>query len=91
MEYRCLKTLAMKLKPHISDIYDKNRIGKICWIAYKTKSGHPTMKIVKLSNLKRQEVFDTKIKTHNVDDVDVIRHSIHGYERNSLEARFSIR
>ena len=49
------------------------------------------MKIVKLSNLKRQKVFGTRIKTHSVDDVDVIRHSIYGYERNSLEARFSAR
>ena len=91
MEYSCLKTLAMKHKTHISAIYDKYRIGKTWGISYKTKSGQQTMKIVKLSNLKRQEVFGTRIKTHNVEDVDVIRHSIHGYERNSLEARFSAR
>ena len=49
------------------------------------------MKIVKLSNLKRQEVLGTDRKTHSADEVDVIRHSIHGYERNSLEARFRAR
>ena len=91
MEYSCLKTLAMKHKTHISAIYDKHRIGKTWGISYKTKSGQLTMKIVKLSNLKRQEVFGTDSKTPSADDVDVIRHSIHGYERNSLEARFSAR
>lgn len=91
MEYSCLKTLAMKHKTHISAIYDKYRIGKTWGISYKTKSGQQTMKIVKLSKLKRQEVFGAGSKTNSTEDVDVIRHSIHGYERNSLEARFSAR
>ena len=89
MEYSCLKTLAMKHNIHRSAIYDKYRIGKTWGISYKTKSGQQTMKIVKLSNLKRQGVFGTDSKTHSTDDVDVIRHSIHGYEKNSLETRFS--
>ena len=81
----------MKHKTHISAIYDKHRIGKTWGISYKTKSGQQTMKIVKLSNLKRQEVFSTNQKTHSADGIDAIRHSIHGYERNSLEARFRVR
>ena len=52
--------------------YFKYRIGKIWVISYKTKSGQQRMKIVKLSNLKRQGVFayDTP------DDLHPLEHAV---------------
>ena len=80
MEYSCLKTLANKHKTTISKLKAKYRIGQTWGIAYRTKSGLKTMKIVRFCDLKRGVEFKKS-------EVDMITDYTYLGARNSLEAR----
>ena len=80
MEYSCLKTLAKKHKTHISKVIRKCRAGKKWGISYQTNKGTRKKMIVRLSDIKRGDVFTNAV-------IDKIQDRNHHQSRNSLEKR----
>ena len=86
MEYSCLKTLAKKHKSKISKLKEKHRAGKSWGIPYETKKGPRRMMIIKFSDLKRKEAFETE-GGKMTDNIDAIKSRHHATDRNTLEER----
>ncbi len=59
MEYSCLKTLASKHKSTVAKMWDKYRHGKTWAVPYMTKAGVKQIRIAKIADCKKGNVYDT--------------------------------